>query len=146
MMSQQRRPALDEIERILRNLLGRDVELPSQFNIAGMLGQFPLMDLYTDPQAWVIECEVPGLTREDLQLTLEGDRLIIKGEAEPLSETDRARRSYEKQERHHGSFVRDVELPESVDPDEIEAHCENGLLTIRIPLPEPKGVKELMIE
>lgn len=78
--------------------------------------------------------EVPGFRREDLELTLEGGLLTVTGERRwPHEEGETEGRSPRRTERRYGRFVRSVRLPGNVNLDEVEAVCENGLLTVTVP-------------
>lgn len=98
-------------------------------------GWKPEADIYRDEGTLVIQAELPGLDPEaDLDITVESNVLQIKGEkteSQEINETDRY-----VSERRFGSFRRSVMLPEGVDPDAVSAEYDNGVLTVRVSLPE----------
>jgi HSP20 family protein len=98
------------------------------------------LDVYTTPEEIVIVASLPGLTPEEVDVTIDGDRLTIRGELRPpLENVD-----YLFQERAYGPFSRTLTLNVPVDTDQAEATFENGVLTLTIPKAEeskPKSVE-----
>ena len=91
----------------------------------------PLADVYERPEAMVIVVELPGVEKTDIDVTVEGTALSIKGlrHKELPSDTQRVH----QMEIAYGPFARTVELPVYADLDHIEAHFENGYLTVTVP-------------
>ena len=87
----------------------------------------PRMDIFADDDDLVIRCELSGVTREDVDLTLDQNALTIFGErtGAPDDET-----TFYVRERHYGAFRRTVNLPEGVNRSSITASLEDGLLEI----------------
>jgi HSP20 family protein len=87
----------------------------------------PRMDIFADDDDLVIRCELSGVTRDDVDLTLDQNALTIFGErtGAPDDET-----TFYVRERHYGAFRRTVNLPEGVDRSSITASLEDGLLEI----------------
>jgi HSP20 family protein len=87
----------------------------------------PRMDIFADDDDLVIRCELSGVTREDVDLTLDQNALTIFGErtGAPDDET-----TFYVRERHYGAFRRTVNLPEGIDRSSITASLEDGLLEI----------------
>jgi len=104
----------------------------------------PSVDVHETEKALVVTAEVPGIDEKDLTVEVEGRTLILKGKREFEKETKKE--DYHRIERSYGSFCRTFEVPESVDPEKIEAAWTKGLLKITLPKrPElkPKKVKIL---
>ncbi len=100
----------------------------------------PDIDMFRRDGNVVIRADVPGIKPEDLEVTVEGDLLTIKGHRE---EKEVKEEDYYCSERK-AEFRRIVRLPEGVTADQIEAHRENGVLEVTIPAPkaaESKAVK-----
>lgn len=98
------------------------------------------LDVYTTPEEIVIAASLPGLTAEEVDITLDGDRLTIRGELRPpLENVD-----YLFQERAYGPFSRTLTLNVPVNTDEAEATFENGVL--RLTLPKAEETKPKTIE
>ncbi len=98
----------------------------------GSCGQctFPPVNVWEDEQRIFIEAEVPGMKLDDLDLTVNGDEVTIKGERKQ-DETDGV--SYHRQERGVGTFSRVVHLPTAVDVEKVAANLNAGVLTITLP-------------
>lgn len=100
------------------------------------------LDVYQTEDSVVVEASIPGVKPEDVDITVTGDALTIKGESK--SEEKVEKENYIRQERRYGSFSRSVLLPEGLDKSKAEAAFENGVLTITFPKTEevkPKSVK-----
>ena len=90
----------------------------------------------------IVKASVPGIKPDDLDITLTGDQLTIKGETK--SEEQFEEGSYIRKERRFGSFQRTLSLPASVASDKAKAEFENGVLTLTLPKSEaakPKSIK-----
>ncbi len=102
---------------------------------------FPL-DLYETEEAVVVKASLPGVKPEDVDITITGETLTIKGEAKHEEEEEKP--NYYRQECCYGSFVRSVSLPSQVESDKAEAVFENGVLKLTIPkaaAARPKTIK-----
>ncbi len=105
------------------------------------------IDVYETKDNVVLKAAVPGLKAEDLDISITGDVLTIKGEyksEEPAETQPEKARNYIRQERRYGSFNRQLTLPAAVDSDKVTATFENGILTLEMPKREavkPKSVK-----
>jgi HSP20 family protein len=98
----------------------------------------PPTDVYETAEAYVITLEVPGLQREQIDLSLEGGRLVIRGRRPDLGARAGKVLHFHQIERGHGPFARTVEFAEKVDGDRVSADLSNGVLTITVPkLPKP---------
>ncbi|HEY2431055.1 MAG TPA: Hsp20/alpha crystallin family protein [Vicinamibacterales bacterium] len=91
----------------------------------------PPMDVYETATGYVVTAEVPGLTRERIDLAVQQNRLTIRGvRASAASET--APRHYHQIERGHGSFHRTFEFADPVDHDGVTADLRQGVLTVTL--------------
>jgi HSP20 family protein len=103
----------------------------------------PPVDIYQDgEQELVLKAELPDMTREDIDVTVDKGTLTIKGEkkfaAEPKED------QFHRIERRYGTFSRSFSLPQTVDASKVSAEYKNGLLTVRLPLREeakPRSIK-----
>ena len=94
----------------------------------------PALDVYEQKDDLIVKAEIPGLTKDELDISLEGNTLTIKGEKkkeEEVKEDD-----YYRCERTFGAFSRSVELPMEVQTDKVNASFKNGVLEIRLPKTE----------
>jgi HSP20 family protein len=94
------------------------------------------MDLVEDDGAYVLRADLPGLRPEDVAIELEDGVLTVSGERK--SEQTERREGYHRVERASGSFSRTLTLPDGVDPEQVEARFENGVLEVRVPKPAQK--------
>jgi HSP20 family protein len=138
------RSSLDPLAN-MQNELGRWFEQAWRQGLSGRLQTAPLFgeavfaalsgaptaDLYETPEGLELMVELPGMTAEDVQLSLKGDILIVAGERE--SATTREEGSYRVRERRLGSFQRSFVLPAGVDHAGIQARFDKGVLTVTIP-------------
>jgi len=96
-------------------------------------GWIPAVDFEDRGEHYLVTADLPGIKPEDVEISLDGDVLQIKGER--LAETDTGEgegKRYRRTERVYGAFRRSFQLPADVDPDAIEAHGKDGVLHIRI--------------
>jgi HSP20 family protein len=91
----------------------------------------PMVDVSEDDKAFHITADLPGITENDINVTLSGDMLTIGGERR--EEREEKDRNYHFSERRLGSFRRAFSLPAGVDRDKIEASFKNGVLTVTLP-------------
>ncbi len=103
----------------------------------------PPCDIQEDENAVRLVMEVPGVSAEDVRVSLEHNRLTIRGEKRPpvAPESDRAHRL----ERTFGAFERVFTLPATLDGDRIEARVENGILTLRLAKVERARPREIPV-
>jgi HSP20 family protein len=116
------RPALDMLER----------------------GWEPLLDITETKGDLVIKAELPGMDPKDIDISLTGDTLSIKGEKK--QEKEEKEENYYRIERSYGAFSRMVKLPVSVQSDNIKASYQNGVLKITLPKSEEDKKKQVKIK
>lgn len=104
----------------------------------------PAVDVAETAEKVTVKAEVPGLEAKDIDISLVGDLLTIKGEKK--SERAESKEDYHLVERSYGSFSRAVRLPAGVDADQIEAKYDKGVLTIDCPKKEPIKPKAIEIK
>ena len=100
------------------------------------------VDVYETDQDVVVKSSVPGIKPEDIDITITGDTLTIKGETQAEEKVERA--DYIRQERRYGAFSRSLTLPTSIVAEKAKAEFENGVLTLTLPKAEevkPKTIK-----
>jgi len=104
----------------------------------------PAVDIFETESELVMTVEVPGIDEKDIEIKIEDNTLTLKGERKFEKETKEE--NYHRIERSYGSFYRAFTLPNSIDPDKIQAEHENGVLKItmakRLEL-KPRKVKIL---
>ena len=106
-------------------------------------GAAPLaLDVYETADSVVVKTNVAGVKPEELDITIDGDILTIKGETQSEDKVEKA--SYIRQERRYGAFERSVQLPVALLAGKAQASVENGVLTLTIPKSEeskPRAIK-----
>jgi HSP20 family protein len=120
--------SFDELRNSVNLLLGTSSEASAPGRSAGWS---PSVDVFEDEEGYRLEAELPGLSREDVELELEDRTLSLRGERKPLK--DVKRESYHVAERPIGRFVRTFNLPTGVDRQKISATFQNGVLTVALP-------------
>jgi HSP20 family protein len=104
----------------------------------------PPIDMSEDDKAYKISAELPGLDAKDVEVSVSGDRLVLKGEKRQHQEEKN--KNYYLSERTYGSFERSFELPVSVDRDKIAADFSKGVLTITMPKTDEVQQQQKKIE
>ena len=130
----------DMWRRPLPNLLGRDRWLP----IRPLSIRMPSIDVYEEKDSVVVKAELPGMTKGDIEVNLEGENLTIKGEKK--EDTEVKEDNYYRRERSYGSFLRTVALPSEVKQDEVKASFKDGILEIRMPKTEAAKKKSVSVK
>ncbi|NTU43541.1 MAG: Hsp20/alpha crystallin family protein [Nitrospirales bacterium] len=125
--------------------LFRPLWMPS-VRFPGMEEFSPHVDIFEDGNDVVMKAEIPGMKKDDLDVTLTEDTITISGEKR--SEEKVEKKNYHRLERSYGSFSRSFRLPDGVQTDKAKASFKDGVLEIRIPKLEEtkKNEKKLEIE
>ena len=89
----------------------------------------PRVDIHEKDDRIEVCAELPGVRQQDIDLSIDGDLLTIRGEKRNERKDEQAH----VVERSYGSFQRSIQLPFAPDPDKVEASCDNGVLTVSIP-------------
>jgi HSP20 family protein len=103
----------------------------------------PAVDILETEDKLVISADMPGLDREQVEITLENHVLTLRGERK--FERDEERDNYHRIERTYGSFSRSFRLPNNVDTTAAKATFDNGILNIELPKSEETKPKKLEI-
>jgi HSP20 family protein len=125
-----------EVDRLFREFFGEE-------RTPAARGWTPSVDIYETPAEVVVQAELPGVKREDIQIELTDDRLTLRGKKERSQEAENA--TYHLLERNYGEFERSFVLNVPVDIDKAEASYRDGVLTIRLPKVEPKRAKRIEV-
>ena len=102
----------------------------------------PAVDIYEDAQKVVLKLEVPGMEEKDLDVRVENNTLTVKGERK--FEKDEKEENFHRIERRYGSFYRAFTLPTTVDPENVQANYNAGVLKLELkkkPEAQPKQIK-----
>ncbi|MBE9502586.1 MAG: Hsp20/alpha crystallin family protein [Proteobacteria bacterium] len=106
----------------------------------------PSVDIFREGNNVVVKAEIPGMTKEDINVTLTEDKITISGEKKKEEKVEK--KDYYRYESSEGSFCRSFHLPEDVQTDKAKAKFKNGVLEIKIPMTEEakKREKKVVIE
>jgi HSP20 family protein len=120
----------------------RDIE--SLFsNVEKRRNRFPSINIYDNSDAITAQFIIPGMRKEDIDITFENGALFVKGERkEPVTDD---KYSLVREERNIGTFSRTVEIPTDIDVKNINASMENGILSITMPKAEEAKPKRISI-
>ena len=105
----------------------------------------PPVDIYQNgDHELVLKAEVPDMTRDDIDITVDNGTLTIKGEKKLA--TDVKEEQFHRIERRYGTFSRSFSLPQTVDTGKVAAEYRNGVLTVRLPLREEAKPRQIKVD
>ena len=90
----------------------------------------PPVDIYEDEHNIVLKIEVPGIDEKDIDVRIQNNTLTVHGERK--IENEEKEENFRRVERQYGSFTRSFTLPSTVDPGQVSAHCDKGVLKISL--------------
>jgi HSP20 family protein len=105
---------------------------------------FPSLEVKEDENQFSFHLDVPGMERKDLDISVTGNTLTIKGERK--EEESKKGKGYFYSERKYGSFQRSVELPVEVDADKVTANYKDGVLELLLPKSEKAKPKQIKVD
>jgi HSP20 family protein len=108
------------------------IEMPKHVSARNL----PKVDFSEIDDGYELTAELPGMGEKDVECTLSGNMLTVKGEKQEIKEEEK--KGYYLKERNYGSFMRNFTLPEDVDADKIEASVSDGVLRVFMPKCEKK--------
>ena len=129
----------DRMNRLFGNVYLRDED-------TGLRGNWvPAVDIYeTENHDLVVRAELPGLNREDIDVSVENSTLVLKGEKK--FDTAVKDENYRRIERSYGTFHRSFTLPNTVDAGRIAAEFKNGVLTVKLPFREEAKPRTINVD
>ena len=107
-----------EMNEVFESAFGRPLE------------SFPACNVYAADADMLVSCDLPGVSLDQLDISVMGDTLTIKGERKPADDVDRS--AYHRRERRSGTFTRSIQLPNRVDPENVVADYQDGVLTVKM--------------
>jgi len=145
-------PMVPSAKRDLEEIVDRFFRNPfasiSPFGVGTATGRneefVPALDLDETEKEFVVRLEVPGIPRENLDVNLVGETLTLSGHRERVERQATENSLWE--ERESGRFTRTIKLPQPVDPKQIEALCQDGVLTVHLPKAEPAVKSRIVIK
>ena len=129
----------DRMNRLFGNIYLRDED-------TGFRGTWvPAVDIFeTSNHDLIVRAELPGLNREDIDVTVENGTLVLKGEKKFDAEVKEEQ--YRRVERTYGTFHRSFTLPNTVDTGKVTADFKNGVLTVKLPFREEAKPRTINVE
>ncbi len=127
-----------EMDRLWEDFFGRRDLLAEEASWV------PAVDISEDKEYVNVRAELPGIDPKDVEITLSGDLLTIRGEKKQRQE--KKGENFHRIETRWGRFCRSIRIPVPVDPDKIEAKYENGVLNITMPKREEIKPKQIEIK
>ncbi|MGC8976748.1 MAG: Hsp20/alpha crystallin family protein [Candidatus Ratteibacteria bacterium] len=127
----------DDFDRLIDKFFSRDFDIwegPRPFDV----------DIYQDAENVVIKAEIPGMNKEDINVSLTEDTVTIS--AKKTEEKKVEKENYLRKEIRTGSFSRSFTLPCAVDREKVKATYKNGILEIVLPKSEKEKAKEVKVE
>jgi HSP20 family protein len=104
----------------------------------------PAVEVSDTAEAVMVKVQVPGIKKDDLQLTITENALTVKGEMK--EEEKKEDKNYHRQEFRYGAFVRNIPLPAPVQAEKATAQLKDGVLEVTMPKSAPAQVKQISIQ
>jgi len=134
-----------EMDRVVSEVF---VPMAGEFNSwLGSSTGAPRLNVWEEGDVLFAEAEVPGLRQEELDVSVVGKQLTIKGHRTTTTDGDPQQKQtvYHRRERSMGEFVRSITLPAEIDADQVSASLVGGVLTIRLPKAEAAKPRKIDI-
>ena len=134
---------MEDMERRFEELFGREMLFPSRLRRSPLEERAwaPAIEMIEKDDKFIIKAELPGIQKEDIDVSVTGNTLTVKGQRK--SESEVKEDEYHVCERSYGSFMRSITMPSSAKTDKIEANYEDGILEITLqkaPEIQPKKI------
>ena len=139
---QDLRSAQDEMAQ-MSPMLAHALGLHRQQGSATTTAWAPALDISERKDAYLVTVELPGMTAEDLDITMEDGLLTIQGERQFTAES--SEQQFHRVERRYGAFRRSITLPAQVQAEQIQASFDNGVLQIVVPKMEEAKPKRIQV-
>jgi len=131
----------DEMNKIFNSSL---IKLSSR-DVGLLEGSWsPAVDIYDSKDSILVKADIPGMKKEEIDVSVHNDCLIIKGEKK--QEKEIKEKDFVRTERFYGSFNRTIRLPAEVDAEKVNATYKNGVLELVLPKKEDAKPKQIKIE
>ncbi len=132
----------EEMNRLFDRFFSRDFLAEDEFVSLGDWS--PSVDIKEDKEEYVVTAELPGMKKDDVQITFSNGTLKIEGERQKEKEEKNV--NYHRVERVYGKFCRSFQLPSSIQQNKISAEFKDGILTIHLPKSEEAKPKVIEVK
>jgi HSP20 family protein len=136
----------DELDRMFNRFFGRPFGLmrwPRAMWPEELEAGYPSVDIFEDKNKVVVKAEIPGVDKEDLDVNVTEDAIVISGEKKKEEKVEE--KDYYRYERSYGSFHRSLPLPAGVQSDKAKARFKDGVLEITVPKTPEAKKKEVKV-
>ncbi len=133
----------DEMERWFEDVFRRPAWWP-RLRMPEAEEMMPAVDIFTEGDSVVVKAELPGIKKEDLDVSVTDEMITISGEKKREEKVEK--KDYYRIERSHGSFSRSFRVPAGVDTGKAKAQFKDGILEIRMPKLEGAREKKISVE
>lgn len=140
---EERRSPFTALQDEINRLFDRDLwnmDMPEFFGD----GMTPALDVKDNDDTVEVRCDLPGVGKDDIDISVSGNVLTIKGEKSEEKEDNES--TYYRKESWSGSFRRSVQLPDTVDPDKADATMKDGVLVLTLPKKEEEKRKKISVQ
>jgi HSP20 family protein len=117
---------------------------PRQRSVVALGEVEPAIEVADTPVAVIVKAQVPGVSRENLQVNVTDNALTLKGEVQEYKTTEE--KNYHQREFHYGAFARTITLPTTVQAEQATAQLKDGVLEVTIPKREATKAKDVPIQ
>ena len=136
---------LENIQREINRMIDCSLSRTHVNDTTLLGGQWtPAVDIYDSSDNILIKAELPGLEKDEIEISVQDNNLIIKGEKKKEQEIKED--NYFRTERFYGSFCRMVPLPADVDPGRADTRYQDGILSLTLPKKAEAKPKQIKIE
>jgi len=136
--------AFDQLTNI-RDEINRLYESPFENGSSDVFNVWaPALDVYEDKDNLVVRAELPGMKKEDIDISLHDNAITISGERKNEKKYEGGRTS--REERFFGRFTRSITLPKQVDSSKVKAAYKDGVLTVTLPKAEEAKPRQIQIQ
>jgi HSP20 family protein len=136
---------LQSFQREVNRLFGSVFDSQAGASGGGVARRFvPAVDLVEEDERYVLRADLPGVREQDVKVEVQDNVLTVSGERH--SEREERKEGYYRVERASGNFSRSLVLPEGIDPRQIQARIEHGVLEVSVPKPEQRTPHRVAIE
>jgi len=129
-----------EMNRMFNNIF-RQSEDGEDYALTGWA---PAVDIAEQEDEFTVKVELPGVSKDDVKITVESNILTVRGEKKQEKETKKE--NYHRVERSYGSFQRSFTLPTAIINEKIDAAFKDGILTVRVPKAEEAKPKQIEVK
>ena len=122
-----------------------DTEISRFFGTEPFKGTFsPAVDLHETEEAYIVEADMPGLSKDDIEIEIAENVITVKGERK--DESDKEEKNYHRLERSYGGFKRSFLIPGGFEHDAVDADFKDGVLHVTLPKPKENQPKRIQVK